>query len=171
MNNARSNYKNYSKKIDQYAQKIKFEENSPILDFYCNDLNYKIYLTQGISSFKESSNYLRNINGKLNNLKILDTNINLFKHYQNNPDQINKNVEILLEKVRGKYKILAINIVTVNFDDPEMTTMISIVDGEECKGIREIIFSKEITHVDVKSKRLNEKEKVIYYVFAKEFTE
>ena len=95
----------------------------------------------------------------------------MFKHYQNNPDQINKNVEILLEKVRGKYEILAINIVTVNFDDPEMTTMISIVDGEECKGIREIIFSKEITHVDVKSKRLNEKEKVIYYVFAKVFIE
>ena len=47
------------------------------------------------------------------------------------------------------------------FDDAEMFTLISIVDGPENTEIRKNIFSKEITHLNINTKRINENKRVI----------
>ena len=87
---------------------------------------------------------------------------------EKNPKEIQKNADLIINKLKEKYEIFAIHVVfTASFDDPEVSNIISIVDGQENEDIRKHIFSSEITHVHVNSRKISEKKRIIYYLFAK----
>jgi len=173
INEARINYLEYANKIDQLAKKVKISKNTnrPILKFNCNERTCRLNLTKGVSTFEESSYYIKNLNRKLSELKKIEEDINItFDENvdENNDEEIDRKVENLMEKVRGKYEIIAVNVVFIDsFDDPEMSTMISIVDGNQMEDIRKNIFSKEVTHILVNNKKIGKDKRIIYYMFAK----
>jgi len=165
INKARINNLEYSKKIDELAKNVKINKNTnrPFLEFNCNGNTSRLNLTKGISTFEESSYYIKNLKMNLQRLKIIEEDINI-----NFDEEIDRKLEIFMEKVRGKYEIIAVNIVYIDcFDNPEMSTMISIIDGNQMKDIRKNIFSKEVTHILVNNKKIEKEKRVIYYLFAK----
>jgi len=172
VNKARINYTDYSKKIDKLAKNVKFDiENSQFtLDFKCNNKDCTIRLSEGVSSFKESSDFIRNLTDKLEEFEVIgDLYFPIKESIEEiDPIIIERNCNILLEKARGKWEIIAIHFLDIDFfDDAEMFTLISIVDGPENTEIRKNIFSKEITHLNINTKRINENKRVIYYIFCK----
>ena len=172
INKARTNYIVYSYKIIELAKKIKLDKKTQkfFLDYDCNNRQNKINLSKGLISFEESSEYIKKLKGKLEELKIMEELFITFDESSNQMDirEINKNSEILCKKAQGKYVIISIHVINIDsFDDPEMSLMISIIDGFKTKDFREHIFSSEVTHISISNKKLDENQRIIYYILAK----
>ena len=63
INKARINNLEYSKKIDELAKNVKINKNTnrAFLEFNCNGNTSRLNLTKGISTFEESSYYIKNL--------------------------------------------------------------------------------------------------------------
>jgi hypothetical protein len=172
INSARTNNIDYAKKIEDLLKNVELEKsenyNTPYLKINIKGENLKYFLTTGIKPFKESSYYIKNLKEKLHEFMIInEINISFLENEdENNQDVIQKKVKALVEKVRGLYQIIAVNLLFIDsFDDPEMSIIISLVDGDHFQDIRKNIFSKEITHIMVYTKTTFDYKRVIYCIF------
>lgn len=172
INEARKNYKEYSCKILKLAENIEIDtdDSEPFLDFNCNNKNCRINLFNGISSFKDTADYIDKINGELEELVIIEDMKITFNNKTDHldPKEVDKNTDFLMELAETKYEIIAFHFIYCKyFDDAVMSNMITLVDGDQYKDMRQNIFSKEVTHINVNTKKIGENKRVIYYVFAK----
>lgn len=178
INYARKNCTSYSKKIDKLAKGIIYIKNEkyisiPILTFFCNNEISRIEI-KDVFPFKETSSYINKLQGSLKEIKFLDEFsfdfYNSTKISFSNKD-IQKKLYEFEKRYQGKYKILFFHIIHIDFfDDPEISTMMSLVIGDYYKEMRESIFNKDITHINISTKKLSKNKRYIFYLFAKSLT-
>ena len=158
INEARKNYEEFYNKISVLFKKIKLDEKTskPFLEFYCNHRYNRIIFNNNLTHFENSCKFIRNIKGKLNKLKIIgELNITLDEAInQMDNDLILKNAENILQQTEGKYIIINIQVMYIDsLDDPEMSFIMSIIDGEQSMEFIENIFSIEVTHISIINKK------------------
>jgi hypothetical protein len=150
------------------------EYNIPYLEFLCNKKPCGFSIKNAKTTFKETADYIKNIKGNLNNFEVIeDINISFSENINDlndlneiDSERIQNNVSLFIEKAKEKYEIITIHFSkTECFDDIEVYNLISIIDCDNYKSVRESIFSKEITHLYVNTKKISENKRIIYYIF------
>lgn len=162
-------------KVDKFDKIDKDNQIAYILrNFKGKEVSY--FLKNGKSSLIELSKFLKKIGQKLNAFEILeDDSIKIFFEENNfNRYEIREKLHQLpnFESIKGKYDICAVHIMKIpDYEDPFMNLILSIINGKENDNIKDMIFSNEISHINIFNKKLQGLEdfnkRIVYYIFAK----
>ena len=170
INKLRINPNEFSIKIDNYVNSIKF--NLFTKEKYFLFDNYPIYLNIGEKELFNCSNFLKNKPND-NNLKELEIIEELkipFPEFINNWDNsnyINKELIKLREKIKDKYTIIEFDYYKT-IPSAEISTILSIFNQDNNIEInKNLIFSKEVKYVGINFKSIDEVNICLYLIFAK----
>lgn len=174
INNARCDCEKYSYKLDSLEEKIKIEKNQ---SFLIMENGFKVNLIKGKRSFRECSNYLKDLNSylidnftdlnvfqEIEELRIpfpIDESIDIFDQ-----DYINKCQMDLALSTLGKFELVEfVYQISVNYAD--VSIVLNLVDEYTTdRKVRECLLSEKIKYVGINTKRIDEYLNAIYMVFA-----
>lgn len=170
INKVRFNCKEYSKKIDNFANNLK--TNFFTKEKYFLFENYPIYLNIGEKEFSECSSYLKNLYSKKENLTELVNVEELkvpFPEYIDNWDDdeyIKNTMRKNMINVNGKFNLVEFNYFK-SILNPEISVILSLLNQDENKNsIRNTIFMKEIKNIGINYQITEENYCVLYINFA-----
>jgi hypothetical protein len=169
INLARLDFKKYSKKIDTYQKLIK--TNKLTKRKFLPNQEGDIYLPKGEKGFEDCSNYLKK---RYKEMKFKDeypkklTYLNelkfpLLKHEINfNQMYIETSIKNLRKKYKGIYDIINFFVSFKSLSDPEISTMLQIVDEET----REILLKNTTRYIGVSHGKMKDGTYIVYLLLA-----